>query len=448
MVADHRLPIRLRLGQGLATAQELMAVAGISQPTLSRVLASLDDEVLRLGAARSRRYALRDPRRGPGAVPVHRVDPQGQLSLLGHLSPVCPEGYVMRQTDGTLLHSEGLPWWLLDMRPQGFLGRAFAVRHAAALGLPPSLADWSDHDALRALQAQGHDAVGNLLLGDAARTAFLARPEAAPLPRAGQGRRFAELARQAAQGELPGSSAGGEQPKFTTWAETPDGPAHLIVKFSLPADNPITQRWRDLLLAEHHALRLIAEAGWPAARSHVVDHRGQRFLAVERFDRVGPHGRRAILSLAALDAEFVGAGAAPWPAIVERLCALRVVHPDALLQSQRLNALGTLIGNTDMHTGNLAFVTEEGRPYRLAPAYDMLPMGLAPRASGAVAHDLPPLQLRPEVPHPVWHEALALAHQYLTRLSAEKRFSAAFEPAMAALAARVQGAGAVVARLV
>ncbi len=35
-----------------------------------------------------------------------------------------------------------------------------------------------------------------------------------------------------------------------------------------------------------------------------------------------------------------------------------------------------LIGNTDMHYGNLSFISSHGRPYHLAPAYDILPMGV------------------------------------------------------------------------
>jgi hypothetical protein len=30
----------------------------------------------------------------------------------------------MLQEDGATLHTEGLPWWIQDMRPNGFLGRA------------------------------------------------------------------------------------------------------------------------------------------------------------------------------------------------------------------------------------------------------------------------------------------------------------------------------------
>ncbi|WP_233573392.1 hypothetical protein [Acidovorax sp. 94] len=41
-------------------------------------------------------------------------------------------------------------------------------------------------------------------------------------------------------------------------------------------------------------------------------HGAQRFLEVQRFDRRGARGRRALHSFAALDAEFVGSGG-NWP---------------------------------------------------------------------------------------------------------------------------------------
>jgi hypothetical protein len=42
----------------------------------------------------------------------------------------------MEQADNICLHSDGLPWWLFDMRPQGYLGRAYASRFSTELGLP------------------------------------------------------------------------------------------------------------------------------------------------------------------------------------------------------------------------------------------------------------------------------------------------------------------------
>ena len=192
----------------------------------------------------------------------------------------------MREDDGATSHSDGLPWWLADLRPQGYLGRAWAARHGAALGLPARLGDWSDTHALRALLAHGHDAVGNLLLGDTARARFLDAPVPAPLAAASQPATYARLAREAARGELPGSSAGGEQPKFTAWTDTPDGPRQVIVKFSEAEGGPVPERWRDLLLAEHLALATLHDAGVPAAGTRVIDFGAQRFLEVVRFDRV------------------------------------------------------------------------------------------------------------------------------------------------------------------
>ena len=55
-----------------------------------------------------------------------------------------------------------------------------------------------------------------------------------------------------------------------------------------------------------------------------------------------------------------------------------------------LYAFGTLTGNTDMHPGNLSFLSDVGPPCELSPPYDMLPTALAPRLSGALATALPP----------------------------------------------------------
>ena len=451
----HADRIRLILTRGPAGARQILQNLGnISQPTLSRALAALGDEVVRWGAARSIQYALRDLGRGVGDVPVFRVGADGAVKPLGVLVPVRPDGFVMRQTDGVSLHSDSLPWWLLDMRPQGFLGRAYVAQHAQALGLPPSLSDWRDAHALRALMARGHDAVGNLLLGDGARDQFLHSPVPEPIAQAQKGEYYARLAEAAARGDPPGSSAGGEQPKFTAYAQTTEGPRHVLVKFSLPdgaAANPITQRWRDLLLAEHHALQNLVTAGVPAARTEVVDHDGQRFLEVERFDRVGALGRRGVFSLAALEAEFVGDAPAPWPSLAARLASpgegAGLIDGASAQRAALLYAYGTLVGNTDMHNGNLSFTSEHGRPYTLAPAYDMLPMGFAPRASGALPTQIPPARLHASVDNATWHQALPLAEQFLARLQAETRFSAGFAPCIDHLSRHIQDARTRVARL-
>lgn len=446
-LSPHAESIRTHLSAGPASARQLIEKLGISQPTISRALSELGEEVVRIGAARSIQYLLRDGSRGFVDVPIYRVDSAGRIQPLGTLVPVRPEGFVMVQADGVALHSEGLPWWLFDMRPQGYLGRAYGARHGAGLGLPARLSDWTDTHALRALIAHGHDAVGNLLLGDLARDHFLAAPHPEAIPQAGKAEAYARLAREAANGEAPGSSAGGEQPKFTAFAVTPHGPRHVIVKFSELEAGPVSERWRDLLLAEHLALETLREAGVSAAETRWFDYEGQRFLEVVRFDRVGDLGRRGLISLAALDAEFVGLGTGGWPAMAQRLAAEKQIRREAAAGAELLWAFGTLIGNTDMHSGNLSFVTEQGRPYELAPAYDMSPMAFAPRSGGGLPDTLPEAGIHASVANETWRQAEGLARSFLARVLGEAGFSQRFRPCMAALEAHLHTSSSRISRL-
>ena len=445
-MGKHSDAVRLLLGRGPVTARQLSETIGISQPTVSRVLAELGDATLRLGSGRAIQYALRDPARGLPEIPVHRVSDTGKLHQLGTLIPVRPEGFVMEQEDGKQRYSEGLPWWLLDMRPQGFLGRAYAARHAARLGLPQRLAEWSDTHALRALIAHGNDAIGNLLLGEEARNQYLSSATT-PIGLPEKTATYRRLAEDAARGDLPGSSAGGEQPKFTTCAETPAGPRHVLVKFTSADDNPITERWRDLLLAEHLALETLRDAGIPAVATRLIDAGAQRFLEVERFDREGEAGRHGVFSLAALDAEFVGIGTAPWPSIVARLAAARIVRPEATATAALLYAFGTLIGNTDMHPGNLSFISDSGPPCALAPAYDMLPMGFCPTSAGGLRNALSPATLDSAADNHAWRQATELARQYVQRLRGSAGFSSRFSKCTEALSRHIEEADAKIKRL-
>lgn len=446
-MSSHADIIRARLSGGPLSGRQLAESMGVSQPTISRALAELGGDIVRIGATRSIQYALRDGERGVPDVPVYRVDAEGKIRKLGTLTPARPDGFVMRQEDGVTLYSEGLPWWLFDVRPQGYLGRAYAARHAAELGLPERLSDWTDTHVLRALLAHGHEAVGNLLLGDSARQRFLDTPITDPVADERKVDDYARLAREAAHGEIPGSSAGGEQPKFTVRAMTPNGARHLIVKFSEREEGPVAERWRDLLLAEHHALETLRDAGVPAARTYVFDGAGQRFLEVERFDRIGELGRCALMSLAALDAEFVGTGTGGWPLIAQRLAAEGQIRPDAANGADCLWAFGTLIGNTDMHAGNLSFISEHGRPYKIAPAYDMTPMAFAPRSGGGLPDTLPAASIHASVGNDTWRQAEELARRFLARFGAETRFSHRFAPCVAALERHIETASAAIGRL-
>ena len=446
-MTSHADAIRLRLAIGPRSGTQLAKAIGVSQPTVSRALRAMGDAVMRAGQKRGTRYFLRDHSRGFADVPVYRVDVEGKLKALGVLTPVRADGYVFTQTDGRQIHSEGLPWWMLDMCPQGFLGRAYAARYAAELGLPAALQEWTDRHAMRALLMHGHDGVGNLLIGDVAREKFLAMPPPEPISETAQAQTFEKLAIAASAGESPGSSAGGEQPKFTAYVASAGVGSHGIVKYSELPLSPNSLRWRDLLLAEHLALSTLRDAGIAAAPTKIVEGAAQRFLVIERFDRVGALGRRAVISLRALDAEFVGQAQQPWPVLTEALAMRGVITPQAAQAAQVLWAFGALIGNTDMHPGNLSFVTDQGRPYDLAPAYDMTPMSFAPTSGGRLPTDIQPIDLHPSVNAEKWRMALELATTYLGAVHACTQFTPAFGKCIEALGMHIDRARAQIARL-
>ncbi|EGM76326.1 HipA-like N-terminal domain protein [Rheinheimera sp. A13L] len=136
------------------------------------------------------------------------------------------------------------------------------------------------------LHAKG-DAPGHLLIGELSYQQWL-QHELAAVSEAD----FARIATEAMAGEVVGSSAGGEQPKFCTFI---DG-KHRLVKFTEPAVNANSQRWVDLLQAEHSALNTLANHGIAAAQSNIVMQEQRTFLSCERFDRVGTLGRKGFVA--------------------------------------------------------------------------------------------------------------------------------------------------------
>jgi len=236
---------------------------------------------------------------------------------------------------------------------------------------------------------------------------------------------YGEMADQAIAGEWPGSSAAGEQPKFTACVRRDGLPVSVIVKFSGSAGRPEDQRWADLLMAEHVAASLLNRHGIPAARTSIV-RCGRAFLEVTRFDRTGAHGRRNIVSLSSLSAAFYGELMAPWTQIASTLEADGWITPEDARRMALLWWFGTLIGNTDMHYGNLSFYLTPGRPLRLAPAYDMLPMFYRPDLEGR----LPDRQLSPAPPPPeqidTWSRAIEIAIEFWRAVADEQEISREF----------------------
>ena len=142
----------LRQG-GVLSSAELQARLGVSQPTVSRALAPLiqSGAVQKVGAARKQRYVLPRTVRGVGrSIPVVRIDAQGQPSPFARMAPLASGAVWIDEDDGLSKRFDGLPWFLDDMRPQGFMGCTFAHSHPELqLGNDPRY--WSDEDVLRAL---------------------------------------------------------------------------------------------------------------------------------------------------------------------------------------------------------------------------------------------------------------------------------------------------------
>jgi hypothetical protein len=452
-ISRDRLPgLMARLGPASATT--LAGELGVSVATLHRLLQENAGQVLSAGQARRSRHAWRRPLRdGRSTLPLAAIDAEGRAHDAGTLALVQPGGCWLplagtpwplpapakgprRDPLFDAMHDgwwPGLPYPLQDLRPQGYLGRQLARAGHAAWGVSPDPQRWSDDEVLQVLAQAGSDGPGDLVVGEAAVAAWQAR-RVAPLqmlPTHALGPAYAALADEAVAAGVAGSSAAGEFPKFPALRQR-DGAAtpHVLVKFSGAGGSAAEQRWADLLVCEHLALQALPTGlGLAAASSAIVQHADRTFLEVERFDRHGDWGRSPLVSLATLDAAFIGQGSGDWPALVARLVALGLIDdPDGAAHAAitRLWWFGRLIGNTDMHAGNLSFRPAASGRLRLAPAYDVLPMAWAPLPGGEV----PPRDAPPPPPPPAqrapWLQACAAAIAFWSAAAVDRRIGTGF----------------------
>lgn len=412
------LPVLRQHGQPLRSAQ-LQERLQISQPTASRALAALvqSGEVVKLGQGRNQHYALPRTVFGVGQqIPVSAVDDTGHLHACGTLHALQGGGYWvegdgLRAMLGGGQYFEGLPWLIQDMRPQGFLGRSFAKQHLGqALGSDPR--QWSDDDVLLAITQFGDDLPGSLIVGEVALQRYLQRT--------GQGLPVAEpsdyptLAKAAMAGAVPGSSAGGEQPKFCCLDSQGRS---WIVKFSSADDNPVAQRVRTLLRCEHLALQTLRSAGQPAAHTNLYALEGRVFLAAQRFDRSEPDllgqtpGRIGMVSLESFNAEFAGT-VDQWAKTAQRLQDQGLLGIEDAQRLKLWDAFGQLIANTDRHYGNVSLLWN-GKRWMLAPCYDMLPMRFMPVQGEVPVWQWDMAAVQPSAAIlPVWEVAKDLARSF------------------------------------
>ncbi|MBK7052059.1 MAG: HipA domain-containing protein [Rhodoferax sp.] len=374
--------IEFLTAHGMASSSQIQAALKVSQPTVSRLLASVADDVIACGSGKASRYAVAQPiGRFPAQQPIWLIAENGLPTRLGTLS-LLAKAQLHIEAPGVNEVFEPtpaaqLPWYLSPLRAQGYLGRLLA-QQLAAQGLAPNPDTWGSESVLLAA-IHTHDAPGALLLGEVA-AHHPARPLA--LPTLNPGAVLDHLASDVAKTLPMGSSAGGEQPKFLATNEAGDP---CLVKFSPPRGTPFGERWSDLLCAEALCNEVLTRHGSSTAQSHIVQTATRTYLVSQRFDRVGRYGRQHIVSVGAAHAAFVKGGYVNWAATADVLVRQgRLKKEEAETLRTHLH-FGRLIGNTDMHSGNAGLFVKGATlaelskgQFALAPVYDMLPMRWKP----------------------------------------------------------------------
>ncbi len=306
-------------------------------------------------------------------IPVHAWGPTRDRGArhLFDLVPIEPRGFAIVPAEGGPVGvSDDLPWFLHDLRPQGYLGRQRDV------------GTWSTDDVLRYATTVASGPPGALVVGNAPLVAGRLMQAEGPRAATVEGL-LRELEARVETGRnqpMAGSSAAGEQPKLLTMHEGTDGAEELVVKYSPPLATELGRRVGDLLVCEHIAGEVINahRPGWAAA-STVHEHGGRVWLFSRRFDRTVEGGRVGCVSLEAVDGEFTEVEPRRWSVEARALQAEGMLTAEEVERVEWPEAFGRGIGNTDMHFGNLALGLEGVEVPGVMPIYDMLPMAWMPR---------------------------------------------------------------------
>ncbi|HEY0335010.1 MAG TPA: hypothetical protein VGC74_15095, partial [Stenotrophomonas sp.] len=237
----ERLVEQLRQ-RGRLPAAEAQQLLGVTRPSLGRALAT-EPAIVRVGKARATQYALRRPLRGESQWPLYRLTPEARVEHLGDLLAL-DRGEFAFQTDRprpALLHPPfergiypDVPWFLDDLRPNGFLGRTYAHRVARELRVPEDLKVWNAEHTVAALLHGGSTQSGDLILGEIALERALRELQEPPdaVDSADRAIRYRQFAAEVMRGEPAGSSPGGEQAKFTATLRQGEARQAVMVKFS------------------------------------------------------------------------------------------------------------------------------------------------------------------------------------------------------------------------
>jgi hypothetical protein len=418
------------LQKGPSTSKEIQAAIGLSQSTVSRMLKKMGDGIVQISDGRSVRYAATCNAFGSNdKLPIGMIDESGKIQLIAYLRPLnggrfflepAVQNYspLLLGADRTGLY-EDLPYFLFDLRPQGFIGRLTAkCISRQSEDFPDNPKSWNTNHIGRYLIANGDDLPGNIIFGEQQFLRVRRKPVAVSR------NDYPRLADSAVKGEPPRSSAGGEQPKFTAF--NGEQSSHVIVKFSPVGDNEVAHRWKDILITEYHASRVLDDHGFCVATTDLFEMDGRLFLETQRFDRIGEFGRSSMISLDMVDREFVGSGSSNWARVMEDLYGQGLATNSDVQRARELRYFGQLINNTDMHLGNLSLSIEENG-FRLLPVYDMCSMGFAPKTGEVLPFNFQPDLRETDLAMAAVERVQEMAHDFWENVSNDNRISDQFK---------------------
>jgi len=414
---------------GQCSSSELVDFLSISLSTVTRHLSKLMDDgsVVRLGQGKNIRYiALRTLDGIEQPILIRQVDALANVSIVGRLW-LTYNGSVL-ETENETIEYDDLPWFLFDLKPQGFIGRLIGRRVGRKLKVSAKVDTWNSDDILRYLVLEKNNTSGNFELYQSfgevqsIKKRSTTRTEILDLyDKHVKKPVFTEFE------EHGGSSAGGEQPKFNS-RFYPNGLSKLV-KYSplLNVGNLIAERVKDLLICEHHALEILQRFNNFSASSEIFITNDRLYLEIDRFDRVvvdDKEGQLGMVSLESVIAQFVGY-AGNWAEASDSLLAEKILDEEGARLLKLWLAFSRFIGNTDTHNGNVSLFLDGIDPAGLTPAYDMLPMAYMPSNS-----ELPTPKINVRRPalidDDIWQQGKELGNAFWQVIAQEKRITPAF----------------------
>jgi HipA-like C-terminal domain len=423
---DEKLT-KLLAREGPLSAPEAADRLHVTPMTINNRAKAIGSNILVLGRGKHTRYALPNNNlTGQSQWRLYWVDVQGELSELAIVSYVQPDTLHVYGRGVNTRTDDELPWFLWPLKLRGYLGRAAKYRlGSVARSWDSHPEKWPLAQQVFAAQSEALEHAGAILWGEdsvqvwqkSTKEVGHSEDEKALL------QTYDDLADRTTAGQVAGSSADGEQAKFSTLISGKENQAReVLVKFSPPHGTPFGDRWRDLLHSEAIAADVLRDFGFDTPQTRALSSDKRTFLESARIDRNGTSGRRHLLPLFAVHKIFTPGDERNWIDTVARLASQKRISNAAVETTQTLYSFGQLIGNSDMHFGNLGVILlspadiSKGR-FTLAPCYDMLPMRFKPEAHSEFSYTHFSAELSPTLPKSVTNRALEMAREFWLRVS-------------------------------